>query len=463
MKKNVILLGAMMISSFAWAQIGINTATPTSTLDVTAKNATGKSTNVDGLLVPRVDRERAQSMTGVPTSTLIYINDVSTGTQATGTTTINVDTVGYYYFEGAPTNAWVKLKTPAATPTASVNIYNANGTLTGNRTVNQGTNWLAFNTDIVNGFAVSKPNVGYILSVDGNNSRVGIGTTTPAAKLDVAGTIKIADGTQAANRVLTSDANGLASWQTPAAAPASVNLYNTDGTLTGNRVVTQGANTLTLNTTAVNGFAVSKPNVGYILSVDGNNSRVGIGTTAPSNKLHVIATADPIKLEGLQASNNTTLGALTTDANGVVKVRNSNTISAVKVTGSLTIATNNVNTFIDTSSTPTEQFDNLNEFSGNSFTAIRSGLYNVSYTVNFNQTNSNYEAAVYILGTSSGTTGSSGYIPANLAVSMPIGIGVTKNELLKLTAGQTISFSAATYAAANGQTATYTVIIQRVD
>ncbi|MHB0995732.1 MAG: beta strand repeat-containing protein, partial [Elusimicrobiales bacterium] len=41
---------------------------------------------------------------------------------------------------------------------------------------------------------------------------VGIGTQAPAAKLDVAGNVKIADGTQGAGKVLTSDANGLASW-----------------------------------------------------------------------------------------------------------------------------------------------------------------------------------------------------------------------------------------------------------
>ncbi len=47
-----------------------------------------------------------------------------------------------------------------------------------------------------------------------DNTNVGIGTTTPAARLDVVGTIKITDGTQGAGKVLTSDGNGLASWQT---------------------------------------------------------------------------------------------------------------------------------------------------------------------------------------------------------------------------------------------------------
>ncbi|WP_414846436.1 hypothetical protein [Chryseobacterium sp. IT-36CA2] len=50
-----------------------------------------------------------------------------------------------------------------------------------------------------------------------NTGNVGIGTTAPSAKLDLAGTIKIKDGSQGANKVLTSDANGLASWQNPTA------------------------------------------------------------------------------------------------------------------------------------------------------------------------------------------------------------------------------------------------------
>jgi hypothetical protein len=53
----------------------------------------------------------------------------------------------------------------------------------------------------------------------GLGGRVGIGTSGfPAAQLEVNGNVKIIDGLQGAGKVLTSDAAGLAAWQTPAYA-----------------------------------------------------------------------------------------------------------------------------------------------------------------------------------------------------------------------------------------------------
>ncbi|GEM_PF-1883527 len=65
-------------------------------------------------------------------------------------------------------------------------------------------------------------NTGLFVRKGGN---IGIGTTTPTAKLEIIGNIKITDGTQGIGKVLTSDPNGQASWQ----------LANTAGwSLTGN-------------------------------------------------------------------------------------------------------------------------------------------------------------------------------------------------------------------------------------
>ena len=206
MKKNIILLSFMMISSYAFSQVGVNTTAPAATLDIKAKNATASA--VDGLLIPRVDRLRAQSMTGVPVSTLIYVTSVLTGS-STGT---NIDAPGYYYFDESST--WTKLKTPAGNSSTDSNIYNNDGTLQSNRTVAQAARTLAFTGTAANAFSVD----GNTLSVDAANNRIGIGTITPSAPLEInsgttAGAIKIVDGTQGNNKVLVSDANGTGTWQ----------------------------------------------------------------------------------------------------------------------------------------------------------------------------------------------------------------------------------------------------------
>jgi len=50
---------------------------------------------------------------------------------------------------------------------------------------------------------------------DVSNAKVGIGTSNPSEKLQVNGKIKIVDGTQGEGKILTSDANGKASWVAP--------------------------------------------------------------------------------------------------------------------------------------------------------------------------------------------------------------------------------------------------------
>lgn len=67
------------------------------------------------------------------------------------------------------------------------------------------------------------------------------------------------------------------------------------------------------------------------MAVTKDSSKVGIGTTSPTNKLHVIAGSNPVRIEGL--SNGTgTETFLTIDANGIVKKQALNlTIPTVRV------------------------------------------------------------------------------------------------------------------------------------
>ena len=68
---------------------------------------------------------------------------------------------------------------------------------------------------------------GYTLNNIGN---AGLGTTSPAAKLHIAGNIKIVDGSEGLGKVLTSDALGVATWQTPASGGGSWSLTGNSGT-----------------------------------------------------------------------------------------------------------------------------------------------------------------------------------------------------------------------------------------
>lgn len=158
----------------AYAQVGVNTTTPQTTLDIIAKNPTGTTTNVDGLLPPKVDRERMQSMTSVPTGTLVYCDNIATGT-ATGTT-VNVTQVGYYYYNGT---AWASLI--ALGDLRLVNSYShitqdagigSNGTNAGNNSVIAiGTN--AGNSNTAEGSLFIGYQAGNLNSNGSSNSFVG--------------------------------------------------------------------------------------------------------------------------------------------------------------------------------------------------------------------------------------------------------------------------------------------------
>jgi hypothetical protein len=79
----------------------------------------------------------------------------------------------------------------------------------------------------------------FVIQQDGN---VGINQRRPSEKLDIAGSIKIVDGTQGAGKVLTSDANGKASWQTAAAGGGASELEKiTENTKTGWRILGRNA------------------------------------------------------------------------------------------------------------------------------------------------------------------------------------------------------------------------------
>lgn len=108
---------------------------------------------------------------------------------------------------------------------------------------------------------------------DGN---VGIGTATPAAKLHIVGSLRMVDGTQAAGRVMRSDANGTGSWQTLTASDA-----NAWG-LTGNAGTVDGTNFLGTTDNVPLNFRVNNARAGRVESTGGTYLGYQSGNIPPS-------------------------------------------------------------------------------------------------------------------------------------------------------------------------------------
>lgn len=126
-----------------------------------------------------------------------------------------------------------------------------------------------------NGGGFFSPSVNVIAMTTMNSERmrinssgnVGIGTTNPGAKLEVAGQVKITGGSPGAGKVLTSDASGLATWETPAAGGISA--------LTGD-VTASGSGSVTA-TIANDAITTGKILNGTILNEDIANSTIAYG------------------------------------------------------------------------------------------------------------------------------------------------------------------------------------------
>lgn len=104
---------------------------------------------------------------------------------------------------------------------------------------------------------IPQQNNDVVVSQSGN---VGLGLINPSTKLDinngtVAGAVKIQDGTQGEDKVLTSNADGVATWQTP----ASFKFSNVSKLAVPNWGITYGPTT---RLTIINGPVVNNVNNG---------------------------------------------------------------------------------------------------------------------------------------------------------------------------------------------------------
>lgn len=169
--------------------------------------------------------------------------------------------------------------------------------------------------------------------IKGTTGNVGIGTWTPSAKLDIVsatpGAIRLADGTQGVGKVLTSNTNGLATWQTPGSTgvtslTAIGAVPNANGaTLSGQvlnlqpasasygGVVTTGAQTFAGNKTFLN-------NTTTFTDADG---AVGVQFNGGSTNLLMVSQANSFDIKTTSAGKGVKLatvgGSLLVDSTGL--------------------------------------------------------------------------------------------------------------------------------------------------
>ncbi|MFP3599488.1 hypothetical protein [Chryseobacterium sp. SIMBA_029] len=387
--KNAIFTFLILVPVLSAAQVGINTVIPSATLDITAKNITGTDSAVDGLLIPRVDRERAQSMSGIPVSTLIYVNNIATGS-LTGTA-LNIDAVGYYYFNGT---VWTKLNLP-------VNIYNSNGTLSGNRVVTTGGNLLSF-TNGANTINIGTTGTESIVRAIGS-SRGTIRTQGGSAIIDL-----FVDNANSAQLATSGNATSL-NLSTQAAAPVNF--------------ITNTAQRATISAT-------------------GN---FGINTTGPTHKLHVVPSAgdDPVKVEGLKTASGAENNVVVDISTGILKY--SPTVAQplfhAKLAANQTSLTG-TNTILLGTPEATSSLYSYNTATG-VMTFNNAGNYLVQMQMSFRNVSANEQVIIGIRDVSGDFIGrGSTRIATTIPVSATVGQIHNYNTVISVTAGQQITFAA---------------------
>lgn len=144
-------------------------------------------------------------------------------------------------------------------------------------------------------------NLIYATGVDGTGTtlstgNVGIGINNPGAKLEVAGQVKITGGTPGAGKVLTSDATGLASWQTPSGGGSGAyteSLTNAVSVVLGTAIgdIASPAFSVGANKTAIVSVTVTGTNSALTRSfyiTDGSNNVLGSIITTSNNQGPVV-------------------------------------------------------------------------------------------------------------------------------------------------------------------------------
>lgn len=155
--KAIFLTAALILGTAAFPQVGINTSTPTATLDIRSTDQAAPS-NTDGLLIPKIDTFPAVNPTAAQQGMMVYL-----------TTTSGTDAPGFYYWDNT-TSDWIGIG-------ASTKGWD----LSGNLGTNPATHFIG-TTDAEP--VVLKTDNAERMRIDASG-KIGIGTASPQNKFHV--------------------------------------------------------------------------------------------------------------------------------------------------------------------------------------------------------------------------------------------------------------------------------------
>ncbi|MDR6458219.1 MULTISPECIES: hypothetical protein [Chryseobacterium] len=457
MEKKLLPLAAILLGSIMFGQVGINTTAPKSTLDIIAKTPTGSTTNADGVLIPRVDRQRALSMISVEPSTLIYVNDVSTGS-ATGQAS-NIDAMGFYHFDGS-TSKWIKLNTDTNT-----NIYNANGTLTGNRVMSMADNSLIFRNGNEASLYVERSGTGnlqngqnvanlYTSGYVGDTNKIlsGIRTYYQGDGTNSSSSMKLTvNGSSNNNVVLAADNNVGIGTDSPTQKLDIDGIAKSRKIILGPSGYNYAGGTLNVRNNNASEYIMGLASSDNIFRVNVlDNGNVGIGTTDPTQKLDVNGN---LRLRDIVPSSNIQDITLVADANGVIK-KKKNEIKGIaraylynnRETGNTTGVIYRLNYFTQVDD-PGNDFDHQEGY----FVAPETGLYKITMTTSIKLTDPDtYNVPNAVVGFADSTTSNwvlrfsipTDYIKGTYAANNTVGSATTFIGVAELQAGRAYFFGA---------------------
>lgn len=277
MKKQFIILSTLMIGGLVYGQIGINTPDPKATLDIVALPA--DLTKIDGLIAPRLKgaelKAKDANYSTPQTGAIVYVTEALISTD-TSIRTVNVTSIGYFYFDGT---VWQKMTSGGTAGTNPWNLENTTVQATSN------------NENIY------------------QNGNVGIGnfsSAKPISKLDVRGALRSGTphmdeingtsiiGTNSAALGLENKASGLSSsafgWRNIASGDQSQAI--------GNFNIASGEYSFAAGPQSSEASGYISTAIGYFAKASGYGS-TAIGIQSESSNIYSIAMGLNAKASGL--------------------------------------------------------------------------------------------------------------------------------------------------------------------